>query len=73
MVLHVRSACATMTLSCGWVRAMSSTIGNTVVIPAPALASRSGASEDWTTKSPAGALTSRRSPTATWSCRNDET
>ena len=33
--------------------------GSTVVIPVPALASRSGQSEDWTTKSPAGALTSR--------------
>ena len=62
-----------MTLRCGWVRAMCSTIGSTVVMPAPALASSSGPSDDSTTKSPAGALTSRTSPTSTWSCRNDET
>ncbi len=43
-----------MTVRCGWVRAMCSTIGSTVVIPAPALASSSGPSEGWTTKSPAG-------------------
>ena len=38
----VRSACATMTVRSGWVRAMCSMIGSTVVIPAPALASSSG-------------------------------
>ena len=50
----VRSAWATITGRCGWVRAMCSTIGSTVVMPAPALASSSGPSDDSTTKSPAG-------------------
>ncbi len=52
---------------------MCSTIGSTVVIPAPALASSSGPSEDWTKKSPAGALTSRMSPAVTLSWRKEET
>jgi hypothetical protein len=37
------------------------------------VARRSGTSEGSTTKSPAGALTSRWSPTRTSSCRKDET
>jgi hypothetical protein len=49
-------------LALGLGAAISSTIGSTVVIPAPALASRSGMSDGCTTKSPAGALTLTVSP-----------
>src|SRR4051794_39273253 len=38
-----------MTLRCGCVRAMCSAIGSTVVMPAPALANRSGPSDGCTT------------------------
>src|SRR5664279_3874846 len=69
VVLRGPVPCATMTVRSGCVRAMCSTIGNTVVIPAPALASSSGPSDGSTTKSPAGALTSSRSPSMMLSCR----